>query len=161
MKRRYEGMFLIDSAACHEWAAADAEVRRLLERIAADAEVCVKFDERRLAYPIKDRRRGLYVLTYFQSEPDKIATLERDARLSDLVLRLLVVSGAEVTDARIAELQKHTADQSLVPGSDGRRGDERGPRRDYGRDRPRRRGEYDEGHGGREGFEGRTAEARD
>ena len=64
--KRYEGMFLFDSAGARDWAAIDQEVRRLLGRISAEPLVCVKFDERKLAYEIKRRKRGTYVLTYFK-----------------------------------------------------------------------------------------------
>ena len=54
----YEGMFLFDSTAVHQWSEVEAEVRRLCNRIQADLEVCVKYDERKLAYEIKRRKRG-------------------------------------------------------------------------------------------------------
>jgi small subunit ribosomal protein S6 len=126
--KRYEGMFLFDNTTVHEWPEMEAEVRRLFERIQAEPLVCVKFDERKLAYEIKGCKRGTYVLTYFNADPQSIANLERDARLSELVLRTIVLCADKLSDERLAELQGHPADQPLQPiSSDGRRG-EGGPR---------------------------------
>lgn len=153
---RYEGMFLFDNSTTHEWSAMDAEVRRLMERIGANLEVCVKYDERKLAYEIGGRKRGTFVLTYFDAPAEKITDLERDARLSDSILRLLVLRNSKVTAERIAELKAHPADQPLEPHSDSRRGDDRGdePRRERRGDRYDRgdRGDrYDRGERGDRG----------
>lgn len=132
--KRYEGMFLFDSAAAHDWASMEKEVRRLLERIGANLLVCLKFDERKLAYEIKRRKRGTYVLTYFEAPTDKLTDLDRDAHLSELLLRHLVLR-TEVTDEKLAELKKHPAETPLSPAGSDRRHDEgdrfsdRGPRR--------------------------------
>ena len=87
----YEAMYLFDNAAAHEWSAVEAEVNRLCERIGAELVVCVKFDERRLAYEVNKRKRGTFVLTYMNVEPERITDLERDVRLSEAVLRVLVL----------------------------------------------------------------------
>lgn len=127
--KRYEGMFLFDNTALHEWSEMEAEVNRLFDRIQAEPLVCVKFDERKLAYEIKRRKRGTYVLTYFDVDPARIADLERDARLSEVILRMMVLRTDKLSEERLAELKAHTPDQSLQPiSSDGRRG-EGGPYR--------------------------------
>lgn len=150
--KRYEGMFLFDSGA-REWAAIDQEVRRLLGRISAEPLVCVKFDERKLAYEIKRRKRGTYVLTYFNAPPERITELERDAQLSESVLRLLIVRAENVTDERIRELQAWPVENPLQPIGEGRRHDDgergrgRGDRgdRDWERRGPREREPVAEG----------------
>ncbi len=141
--KRYEGMFLFDSAGARDWASIDQEVRRLLGRIAAEPLVCVKFDERKLAYEIKRRKRGTYVLTYFNAPAERITELERDAQLSESVLRLLVVRAAHVSEERIRELQAWPAETPLQPIGEGRRHDDgdrgRGGRGDWERRGPRER----------------------
>jgi small subunit ribosomal protein S6 len=117
-------MFLFDNTTMHQWSDIEAEVRRLIDRIQAELLVCVKFDERKLAYEIKGRKRGTYVLTYFDAEPDRITDLERDVRLSEVVLRVLVLRAEKLTEERLAELKALPADQPLQPmAGDGRRGD--------------------------------------
>jgi len=73
--KRYEIMFLFDNAVVHEWSEMEAEVKRLYERIGAEPLVTVKYDERKLAYEINGRKRGTYVLSYFDADPDKISAL--------------------------------------------------------------------------------------
>ncbi|MCA9245003.1 MAG: 30S ribosomal protein S6 [Phycisphaerales bacterium] len=135
--RRYEGMFLFDNAVAHEWQPVDAEVRRLMERIGADLEVCLKFDERKLAYEINGRKRGTYVLTYFKAEPEKIDALEHDTHLSEPVLRALFLR-TDIADDKVEELKKHPVETPLQPVSDRREG--RGRDRDDGDGRDGRDG---------------------
>lgn len=156
--RRYEGMFLFDNTVAHDWKAVEQEVRRLCERIGATLQVCLKFDERKLFYEIKRRKRGTYVLAYFDADPSRIVDLERDARLSEVILRALVLRSENATDEKLAELRSRPADQPLQPVSgEFRRGEEDaggreqrgGGRRDFrgGRDD---RGGRDFGRGPRE-----------
>ena len=132
--KRYEGLFLFDNTVAHEWPAVEKEVRRLCERAGGQLQVCVKYDERKLAYEIKGRKRGTYVLTYFEAAPERIVDLERDARLSETVLRMLVLRADKISEERLAELKAWPAETPLTPGGgDGRRGyDEPRGRREGG-----------------------------
>jgi len=47
--------------------------------------------KRRLAYEIKGYHEGVYVLVQFQAEPTLVKELERQLRISDHVIRHLVV----------------------------------------------------------------------
>ena len=123
--RRYEAMLLFDTAATRDWAAIEEEVRRLCGRIGAELLVCVKFDERKLAYEITRRKRGTYVLAYLEAPTDRIRDLESDITLSELVLRGLVLRAENLTDERLAELRAHPAETPLAPmAGDGRRHDD-------------------------------------
>jgi ribosomal protein S6 len=122
--RRYEALFLFDTTAARDWAAIEEEVRRLCGRVGAELLVCVKFDERKLAYEIARRKRGTYVLAYFDAPPERINDMERDLRLSELILRGLVLRAEKITEERLAQLQAHPAETPLSPlGGDGRRHD--------------------------------------
>lgn len=48
--------------------------------------------KRRLAYPIKKVQDGYYVLAYVRMEPGQVIELERDMRISEDVLRHLLIS---------------------------------------------------------------------
>jgi ribosomal protein S6 len=74
-----------------------------MERAEAELIFCGKWDERRLAYRIKGRKRGVDVLTCFETSPDKIAGLERDAKISEDILRLLVLRADGVTREMLEE----------------------------------------------------------
>jgi ribosomal protein S6 len=90
-------MFLFDPTFGATFEKCEAEIRRLMDRAGAEIIISQKWDERRLAFRIKGRKRGVYALVYFKASGDKIAGLERDARLSENILRLLVLRADEVT----------------------------------------------------------------
>ena len=75
----------------------DEEVAALKEKfnalIAAAGTVTGVDDwgKRRLAYPINDELEGNYVITTFECGPDFPAELERVAKITDGVLRTLVI----------------------------------------------------------------------
>lgn len=130
---QYEGMFLFDPTFGASFENCEAEVRRLMERAGAELLFCQKWDERRLAYRIQGRKRGVYVLTYFKAPSDKVASLERDVRLAENILRVLVLRAEGMT--------QDAMEKALALGSE-KASD------DGGFDRPR------EGRGGREGRDG-------
>ncbi len=154
--KRYEAMFLFDPNAARDWSEIEQEVKRLCGRIGAELLVCVKYDERRLAFEINKRKRGTYVLTYMDAPPERITDLERDARLSELILRLLVLRAEGLTEERLAELKAHPPETPLSPGGDGRRHDDGGRRHDDGGRPPRR----EERRGRSEGEGDRDSERR-
>ena len=47
--------------------------------------------KKRLAYEIKKNREAFYMLINFEAKPDSIAELERNYRISDDVLKFIVV----------------------------------------------------------------------
>jgi small subunit ribosomal protein S6 len=131
--KRYEGMFLFDTSVMRDWAGIEEEVRRLLGRIGAELLACVKFDERKLAFEIKRRKRGTYVLTYFDAPAEKLVDLERDVQLSETVLRAMFLRAEGLTEERLAALRAHPAEQPLAPlAGDGRRHDDDRPRGERG-----------------------------
>ena len=94
----YEAMFLFDPSYATDFARVEQEVDRLMGRAGAQVIMSQKWDERKLAYPIKGRKRGCYVLTFFRAEPDKITGVERDAQLSEPILRLLILRADHMTE---------------------------------------------------------------
>ena len=127
----YEGMFLFDPALSHEWSEVETEINRLLTRVDATLICSKKWDERRLAYEIKGRRRGLYVLVFFRADGSRIRDLMRDVELSESVLRAMILRADHLTEEQMRAVE------SAPPDSDRDRG-----YRDRGRDRSRgRRGE--------------------
>lgn len=94
---QYEAMFVFDPTFGSSFENCEAEVRRLMDRAEAEILFCKRWEERRLAYRIDGRKRGIYALVYFKSAGDKIRGLERDAQLSENILRLLVLRADGVT----------------------------------------------------------------
>lgn len=54
-----------------------------------------QWGRRKLAYPINDQREGHYVLLEISLATASIAELERNLKLSDAVLRYLLIRGDE------------------------------------------------------------------
>ncbi len=94
----YEAMFLFDPSYATDLARVEQEVGRLAERAGAEIIMARKWDERKLAYEIKGRKRGCYFLAFFRAEPDKIVGMERDAQLSEPILRLLILRADHMTE---------------------------------------------------------------
>jgi small subunit ribosomal protein S6 len=88
---QYEAMFLFDPTYGSTFENCEAEIGRLMERANGEILFCRKWDERRLAYRINGRKRGVYVLVFFKAPPDRITPMERDAKLSEHILRLMVL----------------------------------------------------------------------
>jgi small subunit ribosomal protein S6 len=112
--RKYEAMFLFDPSVTPDWEAVQAEMRRLLERANARIITLNKWDERRLAYEIRGRKRAIYALTYFEAPTDRIHELERDARLSEAVLRSMVLDASYLTEEQMKEIASRPADYSAM-----------------------------------------------
>lgn len=88
----YECMFLLDTTkVAGDVPAAERQLRALLEKNHAQVLVARSWDERRLTYPIKNQKKGLYYLTYFSSEGKNLPNIEHDAALSELILRMLIL----------------------------------------------------------------------
>lgn len=88
----YECMFLLDTnKVAGDVAGAAKQLHGILERNQAEVLASRPWDERRLSYPVKGHKKGLYYLTYFRSEGKNLINLERDLALNEMVLRNLVL----------------------------------------------------------------------
>jgi small subunit ribosomal protein S6 len=91
-KKLYEGMFLVDAAeAVSNWEKLEEAVRKILSRNQAEVVSLKKWDERKLAYDIKGKSRGTYILCYFKADGESIAGIEKDVRLSERIMRVLIL----------------------------------------------------------------------
>jgi len=101
-KRLYEAMFLVDSAdASADWDGVVSTIGTLMDRARAEVISTRKWDDRRLCFEIDGRRRGTYVLSYFNAEPDTLSGLERDVKLNDRILRVLILRGDHLNEDRM------------------------------------------------------------
>ena len=93
VKKLYEGLFLIDSAqAASDWDGINALIKNILEKNGAEIVSMRKWDERKLAYDINRKARGTYILVYFKAPGGSVRVIEREIRLSERVLRLLILN---------------------------------------------------------------------
>ncbi len=92
---KYETM-LITTATLDEEASA-ALIGKFKSLIEANGTIdsVDEWGKRRLAYPINDEAEGIYTVIKFQSAPDFPAELDRVYKITDGVLRSLIVAEAE------------------------------------------------------------------
>jgi len=94
----YEALFLVDTGeAAADWQGINDHLKKILERNEAEIISMRKWDERPLAYPIEGRKRGTYILVYFNAICAKLSAIENDARLSERILRVLILRGDHIT----------------------------------------------------------------
>lgn len=98
-KRLYEAMFLVDTAvATADWDSITGAIGTVLDRAEAEVVSVRKWEEARLAYPIKRCTRGTYILAYFKAGSSVITGIERDVKLNETFLRVLVLNGEHLTE---------------------------------------------------------------
>jgi small subunit ribosomal protein S6 len=95
-------MFLVTQAAAAAFGECVEHINHLLERADATVLAMKKWDERRLAYEMDKQKRGVYILAYFTCPTDMVAHLERDAVISDKIMRLLVTTADHLTEEEIS-----------------------------------------------------------
>lgn len=90
MNRIYEGMYLIDNAAVREdWKAAKSVVTDLIAKHGGEVLSARRWDERRLAYPIKGKNRATFLLAYYSVPGENIPAMRRDVELNETIMRSL------------------------------------------------------------------------
>lgn len=88
---RYEVVFIIDPNQTEEGTAAlVAKFKSLVEANGTLGEVD-EWGKRRLAYPINDLNEGYYVLMTFTAPPAFPAELDRVLKITDGVMRSIIV----------------------------------------------------------------------
>ena len=93
----YEGMFLVDSGKfANDSDGVMTHVRELLSKTGASIREDRVWMDGKLAYPIDGRRRGVHFLVYFQGDGNANTEIARQVRLSDLVLRHIVIRHPEI-----------------------------------------------------------------
>ena len=87
----YETVMIINTQLGEEGVAALVEKFKNLISSNGTLENVDEWGKRRLAYEIEDETEGYYVLIEFSSEPDFPAELDRIYKITDGILRSLIV----------------------------------------------------------------------
>jgi len=134
----YECLFLLDTnkVAGDVPRAAD-QLKTILERNQAEILASRQWDERRLAYPIKNHKKGLYYLMYFRTEGKNLLKVEQDFALAEVILRYMVIRiDPKLVDTMLTLARdEHALALQMAPEAEGDEpigagmGDGRGPRR--------------------------------
>ncbi|CAM4097493.1 30S ribosomal protein S6 [Campylobacter armoricus] len=90
--RHYEVLFILKPTLTEEEVSAKLEfVKEVLTKNGAQIESVVPMGTRKLAYKIKKYERGTYFVIYFKAPTNLIAELERVLRITEEVIRFLIV----------------------------------------------------------------------
>ena len=92
-KQTYESVVLINAALEDEQV--ETTITRIQETITSHGGEIIELDKwgrKRLAYPIKKSKSGYYIVIRFESTTDLIATLERNYRLDENIIRYLTIA---------------------------------------------------------------------
>ena len=88
----YEGLFLLDAGrASSDWEGVSGQVNGVITRHKGEILHTRPWEVPKLAYPINRSRKGVYLLTYFSIEAAELANIEADLRISEFVLRKLII----------------------------------------------------------------------
>jgi small subunit ribosomal protein S6 len=90
--KKYETLFVLNPTLDEE--ALKANIERIKGVIEQDGTVTNvdEWGKRRLAYEIKDMTEGYYYLINFEANPDLPKELDRIFRITDAVLRHLIIN---------------------------------------------------------------------
>ncbi|MDF2939085.1 MAG: rpsF [Paenibacillaceae bacterium] len=91
--RKYEVMYILRSELEQE--VVQTTVEKFANIITSNGGEITKSDlmgKRRLAYEINKMRDGFYVLVHFNAEPAVVSELDRVLKISDEVIRFLIVN---------------------------------------------------------------------
>jgi len=83
--RLYEAMWVVDANTGREdFNKCIAGIKEIVEKGGGSWINADKWEERKLAYPIKKKKRALYIINHFSAPTESIVKIERNARLYDL-----------------------------------------------------------------------------
>ena len=102
---QYEAMFLFGPSGAAEPQATLDLVRTTVEARGGQILVLKKWDERKLCYEILKQKRGTYVLCYFKGPSTAPAQIERDVRLSDAFVRVLILRAEHMNEQEMAAVE--------------------------------------------------------
>jgi small subunit ribosomal protein S6 len=93
---KYELMFIIDPIL--EGDKKEAAIQTVKDIIAADGEVSAVdiWGTKRLAYPIRKKNEGYYVVIKFTASPELPKELDRRLKISDNYMRHLIINKDEM-----------------------------------------------------------------
>lgn len=102
---QYEAMFVFPPTGTMELQACLDAAKQIVERHGGQIIVLKKWDERKLSYEMGGQKRGLYVICFFRAEGGAVTHIERDAKLSEQILRILVLRADHLNETEMAAVE--------------------------------------------------------
>ena len=116
MSRTYEIMLLADNNAVRAgWKEVKAHFAGLVEKHGGKVLTSRRWDERKLTYPIRQRRRATYLLAYCELSGDGVANLRRELDINEILLRYLLLRAESVPAQEYELTQAEAAAGFQVP----------------------------------------------
>ena len=89
---KYETIFIVNPTLGEEAVASVVDKFKALIEANGTIETVDDWGKRRFAYPIEDLTEGYYTLVQFESKPEFPAELDRIYKITDGIMRSLIVS---------------------------------------------------------------------
>ncbi|MDD4599710.1 30S ribosomal protein S6 [bioreactor metagenome] len=93
--RKYEVMFIVKPAEEEATNAVITKFENLILNNGGNIEKIDRWGKKRLAYEIKDFAEGFYCIFYFTAEPAVIAELDRVMKITDEILKHMIIKEDE------------------------------------------------------------------
>ena len=93
--KAYEVMYIVKPMEDEAFEAVVTKFEGLISNNGGTVEKTDRWGKKRLAYEIQDLQEGLYVLVTFNATPACIKELDRVMRISDDVMRHMIISKGE------------------------------------------------------------------
>jgi small subunit ribosomal protein S6 len=108
--RKYECFIIIDADLPDDAiAGADEKIKNVVAGNGGAVLDYVPWGKKKLAYPVKKRTRGHYVLMEFAGESKLVAELERNMRLDERILKFITVMIQDRYDPQAEEAKEPKA----------------------------------------------------
>ena len=112
--RKYETFFIVDPDLPDETnSALDTKIHSVITSNGGEVLTYVPWGKRKLAYAIRKRTRGLYILMEYSGGSKLVAELERNLRIDERVLKFITVMLEERFDPE--KEKERRAQAAIVP----------------------------------------------
>lgn len=92
MLKKYETIFIINPEVGEENTKTLVEKFKTMIETSAQLESIDEWGKRKLAYEIQDKNEGYYTLVNFSSNPDFPAELERVYKITEGILKYIIIN---------------------------------------------------------------------
>jgi small subunit ribosomal protein S6 len=119
--REYETIFILKPDVSNEViGATNTKIRGVLEAGGGTMLKVENWGRRKLAYEVKKQLKGIYIFFRYLGNPGLVEEVERNLRLTDVVIRQYSIKMAENVDpaTRTSEVTDETFANASVPGPD-------------------------------------------
>jgi small subunit ribosomal protein S6 len=105
--RKYETFLIIDPDLTEEaLTLASEKIKGIVNANGGAVLTYVPWGKKKLAYPVKKRTQGLYILMEYGGGPELVAELERNMRLDERVLKFITVKLEDRFDPEKEEVRE-------------------------------------------------------